>query len=60
MGKDNVGRESDQFCRLFANFSVIGRPVDVHPYVAAIDPAQLLQHLSKCGQPGLVARIVLG
>ena len=61
MGKDDVGRERDQFCRLFANLSVIGRsPVDVHPHVAAIDPAQFLQRLSKRGQPGLIVRIVLG
>src|SRR6516162_1827667 len=61
MGKDDVGRERHQFCRLFANLSVIGRsPVDVHPHVAAIDPAQLLQRLSKRGQPGLIVRIVLG
>src|SRR6516165_9858727 len=61
MGKDDVGRERHQFCRLFANLGVIGRsPVDVHPHVAAIDPAQLLQRLSKRGQPGLILRIVLG
>ena len=61
MGKDDVGRERYQFCSLFANLSVTGRsPVDVHPHVAAIDPAQLLQRLSKRGQPGLILRIVLG
>jgi len=58
---NDIRRERDQFRRLSTNLSLIGRsPVDVHPHVAAIDPTQFLQRLSKRVQPGLIVRIVLG
>src|SRR5262249_30184133 len=48
-----------QLCRLFANSGGIDSgPAGVNPYVAAIDPTQVLQRLPECVDPRLIVRIV--
>ena len=60
-GEDDVRRERDQFRRVFANVVGIARaPAIVDPHVAAVGPAQLLQHLQERRDAGLRFRIVRG
>ena len=60
-GQDDVWRERDQFCRVFANFGGIGcGPADVDAHVAPDGPAQLRQRLQERADAGLKFRIVRG
>ena len=59
MGQDDVGRERDQFRRVFAKALVVASgPARVDPHVAADGPAQLRQRLQERRDPGLKLRIV--
>src|SRR5262249_16687489 len=49
MRPDDVGREGDQFRRVFANSVGIGNaPAGIDADVAAVDPAQLRELLQEC------------
>src|SRR5262249_39192122 len=57
--EDDVGRERGQFCRVPANFAVIGRgPAGIDAHVAADGPAQERQRLQERPNAGLPFRIV--
>src|SRR4029079_1507819 len=59
MGRDDVGRERDQFRRLFANGGWLrGTPAVLNLQVAADGPARLLQHLQEPHDPVLKFRII--
>src|SRR5262245_26803926 len=59
--QNDVRRERGQLCRIFANpGDTAWTPSDVKPYVAAINPTELLQCLPECADPRLIARIVRG
>ena len=61
MGKNDVGRERDQFRRMAANFGCIGRgPAGVDPHIATDGPARKRKPLQECCHPGLILRIICG
>src|SRR5262245_41962713 len=61
MLQDDVGREGDQFRRVFANSVGIGNaPTGIDADVAAVDPAQLRELLQECRHAGLKLWIVRG
>src|SRR6266853_251971 len=57
--KDDVGREGNQFRRIFANALGVARaPADVNADIAAVGPARLRQRLCERQEAGLPCRIV--
>src|SRR5262245_17344332 len=61
MGQEDVRRDRDQFCCVFANLGGVGRgPPSVDAHVAADGPTQLPQRLQERPDAGLIFRIVRG
>src|SRR5262249_30060585 len=59
--QDDIGRECDQFRRIYATaVGIESTPTVVDPHVATDGPAQLLQTLRECGDAGRCFRIVRG
>src|SRR5262249_13304657 len=51
-GENDVRRERDQFCSIFADPHRVARgPTDVDLHVATLAPTELLKSLAKCCQP---------
>src|SRR5262245_45534877 len=60
-GQDNVGRERDQFGRLFAGVVDVGRaPAILDPHVVSLGPAQFSQGFDEHLTAGPTFRIVCG
>src|SRR5262245_8757008 len=60
-GQDDVRCERDQFRRVSTSaVGIASAPAIVDPHVAALGPAQLLQHLQERRDAGLAFRIVRG
>src|SRR5215472_11134988 len=60
-GQDDIGRERDQFRRMFANaLHIAPGPAGIDLHIAAIGPAQLLQALPERRDAGFCLRITHG
>src|SRR5215470_14776740 len=60
-GQDDIGRERDQFRRMFANaLHIAPGPAGIDLHIATIGPAQLLQALPERRDAGFCLRIIHG
>jgi hypothetical protein len=60
-GQDDVRSQRDQFRRVPTKaLGIAGGPARVDPHVPPVGPAQLLQCLDKCYEPGLPCGIIRG